>query len=98
MIKNSHMEWVEMLFQKYSDMVFRTGVIYLKSEQEAYDIVQEVFLKLLNHLRQFKDEDHEKAGGDQLLQGSVEEQLAEKTYFMGRIRGWWGIVYTGMGG
>lgn len=61
MIKNSHMEWVEMLYQKYSDMVFRTGVIYLKSEQEAYDIVQEVFLKLLNHPRQFKDEDHEKA-------------------------------------
>lgn len=76
MIGDRHMEWVETLYEKYSDAVFRTAVIYLKSEQEAYDIVQEVFLKLLRHIKlprpklrqsipphpgMFQDEAHEKA-------------------------------------
>ena len=50
MIGDRHMEWVETLYEKYSDAVFRTAVIYLKSEQEAYDIVQEVFLLSLIHI------------------------------------------------
>lgn len=33
----------------------------MKNEQEAYDIVQEVFLKLMNQSRRFQDEEQEKA-------------------------------------
>ena len=60
-IDKNAMGRVETLYQKYSDMVFRLGVVYMKGEQEAYDIVQEVFLKLLRHPREFRDENHEKA-------------------------------------
>lgn len=49
------------MYQKYSDMVFRVGVLYMRNEQESYDIVQDVFLKLLCHPKQFEDEEQEKA-------------------------------------
>ncbi len=52
---------VEKLYRKFGDMVYRVGVLYLRNEQEAYDVVQDVFLKLLCHPRQFEDEEHEKA-------------------------------------
>lgn len=54
-------ETVEKLYQMYCDAVYRIGVVYMGNEQEAYDIVQDVFLKLLCHPRQFQDEQHEKA-------------------------------------
>lgn len=52
---------VEKLFEKYSDMVYRIGTLYMKNQHEAYDIVQDVFLSLLLHPRHFKDEEQEKA-------------------------------------
>lgn len=61
MINPAKKERVESLYQKYCDAVFRVGMTYMNSEQEAYDIVQEVFLKLINHCGQFRDENHERA-------------------------------------
>lgn len=59
-INPSKMDRVRKLYETYSDTVFRMAVMYLKSEQEAYDVVQEVFLKLLNRDIRFQDEEHEK--------------------------------------
>ena len=46
---------------KYSDMVRRICFIYLKSEADVEDIFQNVFLKLLQHVESFENEEHEKA-------------------------------------
>ena len=46
---------------KYSDMVRRICFIYLKSEADVDDIFQNVFLKLLQHMESFENEEHEKA-------------------------------------
>ena len=59
-IDPNELERVQRLYETYSDTVFRMAVMYLKSEQEAYDVVQEVFLKLLNKNIKFRDEEHEK--------------------------------------
>lgn len=40
-------ETVLMLFDHYADMVYRIALSYLRSPQEAEDVVQTVFLKLL---------------------------------------------------
>lgn len=40
-------ETVLALFDRYADMVYRTALSYLRSPQEAEDVVQTVFLKLL---------------------------------------------------
>lgn len=60
-ISPSRRDRVERLYETYSDTVFRMAMMYLKSEQEAYDVVQEVFLKLLDRDMKFHDEEHEKA-------------------------------------
>lgn len=42
----------------YADMVFRIAVNYCKGVQDAEDIVQDVFLKLYQHGKDFSDEEH----------------------------------------
>lgn len=39
-------ETVLELFDRYADMVYRIALSYLRSPQEAEDVVQTVFLKL----------------------------------------------------
>jgi len=41
------MENIELLFQKYKDDVYRLAVSFTKSRQEAEDVCQNVFLKLM---------------------------------------------------
>lgn len=41
------MENIELLFQKYKDDVYRLAVSYTKSKQDAEDVCQNVFLKLM---------------------------------------------------
>ena len=48
-------------YDKYSDMLYRIAYMYTGSSQESEDIVQEVFIKLLNKKSSFKDGNHEKA-------------------------------------
>ena len=43
------MEETEVLFRKYRDDVYRLALSYTKSIQEAEDVCQSVFLKLMEH-------------------------------------------------
>lgn len=49
------------LIEKYGDSMFRCAFAYCQNRQDAEDVVQEVFGKLLNKQPDFKDENHEKA-------------------------------------
>lgn len=51
----------ERLVQTYSDMILRLSWTYLKSTQDAEDICQTVFLKLLTGGMAFDSPEHEKA-------------------------------------
>lgn len=46
--------------EKYADMVLRIAVNYCRSMEDAEDIVQDVFFKLLQTRTRFKDEEHRK--------------------------------------
>lgn len=46
------------LVKKYIDMVFRVAFSYLKNRDDAEDVVQNVFLKLLQESKSFGSEDH----------------------------------------
>ena len=51
----------ERLVHSYSDLILRLSYTYLKSTDDAQDICQTVFLKLLQNPRQFASPEHEKA-------------------------------------
>lgn len=52
---------VGILYEKYSDIVFCTALMYLKNQEDAYDIVHNVYEKLLRKNICFKEEEHSKA-------------------------------------
>lgn len=47
--------------EKFGDMVYRLGFVYLKNEQDVQDMFQEVFLRLFEKQPVFESEEHEKA-------------------------------------
>lgn len=49
------------LIEKYANIMFRCAYAYCGNRADAEDIIQEVFLKLLNKTPEFKSDDHEKA-------------------------------------
>ena len=51
----------ERLVQTYADMILRLCYTYLNNTQDAEDICQETFLKLLTAPRTFASREHEKA-------------------------------------
>lgn len=51
----------ERLVEEYSDLILRLSYTYLKSTQDAEDICQTVFLKLLTSGKTFSDPEHERA-------------------------------------
>ena len=51
----------DQIFKKYCKLLYKVSIIMLCSEQDAYDAVQESFLRYLSTKMDFRDEDHEKA-------------------------------------
>ena len=51
----------ERLAQLYADTILRLSYTYLKNTDDAQDICQTVFVKLLSHPRTFDTPEHEKA-------------------------------------
>ena len=49
------------LVDTYADLILRLSFTYLKSTQDAEDVCQTVFLKLLRSARAFESPEHEKA-------------------------------------
>lgn len=48
-------------YETYSKLLFRIAFLHLGSLQDAEDVLQNVFIKLLYHSPNFKDDEHEKA-------------------------------------
>lgn len=51
----------EYLAQTYADAILRLSYTYLKNTQDAQDICQTVFVKLLTEPREFESPEHERA-------------------------------------
>lgn len=54
-------DYISDLLDKYSDMVLRIAYTYLKNRADAEDIVQDVFLRIIDKKPSFNDENHEKS-------------------------------------
>ena len=47
-------EWLGLLLQRYTMLLLGVCMKYLKNEEEAKDVVQQVFLKTINELQKYK--------------------------------------------
>lgn len=54
-------DYISDLLDKYGDMVLRIAYTYLKNWADAEDIVQDVFLRIIDKKPSFNDENHEKS-------------------------------------
>lgn len=54
-------DYISDLLDKYGDMVLRIAYTYLKNRADAEDIVQDVFLRIIDKKLSFNDENHEKS-------------------------------------
>lgn len=48
------LNWVGILLQRYTLLLFGVGMKYLSNEEEARDMVQQVFLKVLTEIHKYK--------------------------------------------
>lgn len=53
-------DYINSLVDKYGNMVLRLSYTYLKSQADAEDTVQDVFLKIIEIKPVFNDDEHEK--------------------------------------
>ena len=58
---NPTQQEAERLVNAYADAILRLGYTYLKNTDDAQDICQTVFVKLLTEPRQFESAEHERA-------------------------------------
>lgn len=65
-------------YEKYSKLLFRIAVIQLGSTQDAEDVLQNVFMKLLYNAPKFKDDEHEKAWLIRVLQNQCKNILKSR--------------------
>jgi RNA polymerase sigma factor (sigma-70 family) len=47
-------EWLGILLQRYTGLLFGVSMKYLKNEDDAKDAVQHIFLKVINELHKYK--------------------------------------------
>lgn len=56
----THQEITE-LYSRHADMVYRVCFLFLKNEADTQDMVQNTFVKLIQHPQTFQNPEHEKA-------------------------------------
>lgn len=54
-------DYISQLVEKYSDMVLRLALTYIKNTSDAQDVCQDVFIKIFQLNKTFVDSEHEKA-------------------------------------
>ncbi|MBP3460591.1 MAG: RNA polymerase sigma factor [Lachnospiraceae bacterium] len=52
---------VEEVFETFGNMLYRVGVVMLKSRHDAEDAVQDTLIKYMEHQKEFQDREHIKA-------------------------------------
>ena len=54
-------DYISQLVEKYSDMVLRLAITYIRNTSDAQDVCQDVFIKIFQLNKTFMDSEHEKA-------------------------------------
>lgn len=68
-------EELELVIEKYSDMLYKICFLILKNEQDVKDVLQETFIKYITGRPDFKSEEHRKAWLIKVSQNKCKEFL-----------------------
>ena len=68
--------------ERYSDMILRLCMVYLKNSADAEDVFQTVFLKYTLHRKPFENTEHEKAWLIRVTINTCKDLI--KSFFRGR--------------
>ena len=87
----------ERLANTYADAILRLSYAYLKNTQDAQDVCQTVFVRLLTEPREFESGEHERAyilrmaanACKDLLKSPWRRRLAQACPFLSRKAAWW---------
>lgn len=71
---------IEMAVEQYSDMLIRIGFLYMKNMSDAEDVVQDTFVKLVEHGLDFESKEHQKAWLIKVLINCCRDHLKSKWY------------------
>ena len=83
----------ERLVNAYADAILRLSYAYLKNTQDAQDICQTVFVKLLAEPREFESAEHEQTAG---LSHCLYKENAGHHRFLGEVTEVEGLVDSGV--
>ena len=75
MSKTEDNKEIELVVEKYSDMLFKICFLILKNEQDVKDVLQETFIKYITKKPDFKSEEHRKAWLIKVSQNKCKEFL-----------------------
>lgn len=67
-------------YEKYSKLLFRIAFLHLGNTHDAEDVLQNVFIKLLYHSPDFKDDEHETAWLIRVTQNHCKNVLKSSSY------------------
>lgn len=59
--KGKSIQEVTEAVNQYSDLLFRICFLFLKSEEDVHDILQETFIRFMEKAPTFESQEHEKA-------------------------------------
>lgn len=74
----NHLDFIESVYSRYSDMLFRLAYAQLNSKHDAEDAVADVFVKYLSARPVFKDLEHEKAWFIRVLLNKCKDMMRRK--------------------
>ena len=70
----------EMIYDRYSALLYRLSLSHLQSAHDAEDAVHDVFAKYISEPRQFKDKEHEEAWFVKITVNHCRDLLRKKKY------------------
>ncbi len=70
---------IEMIYNRYADMLYRLAYTHLSSQSDAEDAVSDVFVTYLQTAPDFKDQEHEKAWFVRVLINKCNDLHRKKT-------------------
>lgn len=78
---NMDTDYIKEIIEKYSNLVYRICLMYLRNGLDAEDAYQEIFIKIIEKSPKFENENHQKAWIIKVTNNHCKNILKKRTYY-----------------